>query len=125
MDDFSTPGAFNYFHLEPSEANLIEPSKRPMSSQSPIIIVDKNDNVRLVLGASGGSKIISGVSQVALKILWMNTDLKSAIDAKRIHHQLYPEFLELEHLFPEVIYIFFGLSEKVVICKCGIFFQVY
>jgi gamma-glutamyltranspeptidase/glutathione hydrolase/leukotriene-C4 hydrolase len=66
MDDFSTPGAKNYFDLEPSEPNFIEPGKRPMSSMAPIIIVDKENNVKLVLGASGGSKIISGVSQVKL-----------------------------------------------------------
>ena len=31
---------------------------------SPTIIVDNEDNVKLILGASGGSKIISSVAQV-------------------------------------------------------------
>jgi gamma-glutamyltranspeptidase len=66
MDDFSTPGLLNHFKLEPSEPNFIEPGKRPMSSMSPLIIVDSEKNVKLVLGASGGSKIISGVAQVEL-----------------------------------------------------------
>lgn len=64
MDDFSTPNLVNYFGLRPSEANYIKPGKRPMSSMSPTIILDKDDNIRLVLGASGGSRIISSVAQV-------------------------------------------------------------
>ena len=68
---------------------------------SPVIIVDKNDNVKLVLGASGGSRIISAVAQVILKSLWMNADLKTSIDAARLHHQLYPEYLEFEYGFPK------------------------
>ena len=55
MDDFSTPNTVNYFGVPASTANFIEPQKRPMSSMSPIIILDENDDVRLVLGAAGGS----------------------------------------------------------------------
>jgi gamma-glutamyltranspeptidase/glutathione hydrolase/leukotriene-C4 hydrolase len=64
MDDFSTPGTVNYFGVPASEPNYIRPGKRPMSSMAPIIIVDENGNVRLALGASGGTKIITAVSQV-------------------------------------------------------------
>jgi gamma-glutamyltranspeptidase len=66
MDDFSTPNQANSYGYAPSQSNYIKPGKRPMSSMSPIIIVDKRTNeVRLVLGASGGSKIISSVAQVS------------------------------------------------------------
>jgi gamma-glutamyltranspeptidase/glutathione hydrolase/leukotriene-C4 hydrolase len=102
MDDFSTPGHINTFGLTPSEANFIKAFKRPLSSQSPIIIVDRNNNVRLVIGASGGSRILSGVAQAAIKVLWMGHNLKQAIDAKRVHHQLEPNHVELEKGFNEV-----------------------
>ncbi len=65
MDDFSSPNHANLYNLEPSEANYIRAGKRPMSSMSPIIVVDKRTGrVRLVLGGSGGSKILTAVSQV-------------------------------------------------------------
>lgn len=96
MDDFSTPGLINYFGLKPSVANYIKPGKRPMSSMSPTIILDKNNNVRLVIGASGGSKIITAVAQAALQNLWINENIKDCIDQERVHHQLYPEYVEVE-----------------------------
>jgi gamma-glutamyltranspeptidase / glutathione hydrolase / leukotriene-C4 hydrolase len=64
MDDFSTPDNVNYFGVPASETNFIKPQKRPMSSMSPIIILDPNDNIKLVLGAAGGTKIITSVAGV-------------------------------------------------------------
>jgi gamma-glutamyltranspeptidase len=68
MDDFSIPGQPNYYGFTPTSANFIEPSKRPLSSMAPAIVVDKNNNVRLIIGASGGSKIISAVAQVTIAL---------------------------------------------------------
>lgn len=103
MDDFSSPDKSNYFGLQPSVANFIRPGKRPMSSMSPLIVIEKRTgDPKLVLGASGGSKIITAVAQVAIKTLWMGKDLKEAIDDRRVHHQLYPEVIQIEEGFESV-----------------------
>ena len=67
MDDFSTPNVTNNYGIPPSEHNFIVPGKRPTSSMAPSIIVDNNNKVKLVLGASGGPRIISAVAYVSFK----------------------------------------------------------
>ncbi len=64
MDDFSQPNATNFFGLPPSPSNFIRPGKRPMSSMTPVIAISKDGTVKLVVGASGGSRITTGVAQV-------------------------------------------------------------
>jgi gamma-glutamyltranspeptidase len=53
----------------------------------------------LVIGASGGAKIISGVAYVASRALWMNETVKEAMDAPRIYNQLVPNVVEHERDF--------------------------
>ncbi|CAJ0946738.1 unnamed protein product, partial [Mesorhabditis belari] len=104
MDDFSTPGQSNAFGFAASETNFIEPGKRPMSSMSPAVIYNKNDNqVRMVVGASGGSFIISTVAQTVIRTLLFNQTIKEAVDAPRIHNQYLPHRTDFEHSFPKVI----------------------
>jgi gamma-glutamyltranspeptidase/glutathione hydrolase/leukotriene-C4 hydrolase len=105
MDDFSTPGAINFFGLLPSEANFIEPQKRPISSMCPAIVLDENENVRLVIGSSGGTRIVTAVSLVALRNLFIDMNIKEAIDQSRFHHQLFPSNGEIEDNYPEVVFV--------------------
>ena len=55
------------------------------------------------LGGAGGSTIISGVSFVAMKALWMKKDVKYAIDFPRLHNQLKPNVTTYEKRWPKVL----------------------
>ncbi len=64
MDSFSTPDVRNSDGIAPSPANFIAPGKRPMSSQSPTVVLNQDGSVRLVIGASGSSKMMTSISMV-------------------------------------------------------------
>lgn len=103
MDDFSSPNMTNnYFDLPPSPANYIEPGKRPLSSMTPTIVVDKGGDVILVVGAAGGSKITTSVSLVTIRNLWFGEGLGEAIEERRLHHQLFPMAIQYEPDFDKV-----------------------
>lgn len=63
MDDFSVPSRDDPHVLPATEPNYIEPGKRPQSSTTPTILVD-GDEVKMVVGASGGTKITTATAQV-------------------------------------------------------------
>ena len=50
MSDFSQPDDTDEWGLPPSEANFIEPGKRPTSSMSPTIVTDQSGEVRFHYG---------------------------------------------------------------------------
>ena len=122
MDDFSLrPGVPNAFRLRGSFANRIEPGKRPLSSMTPTFVEDRKGV--LVLGAPGGSRI---VSQVLLAIIEYvrsighevitplsvnetgpvlaeherfasgEVDLARLVGMPRYHHQYSPDRVEIE-----------------------------
>ena len=95
MDDFSSPSGANVYGLRQSDKNLPEPGKRPLSSMSPIII-EKDGVPFLAVGASGGPRIISGVVQVLLRILWFGDEPNEAVQRNRIHHQWLPNRVYVE-----------------------------
>ncbi|SPP78133.1 glutathione hydrolase 1 proenzyme isoform X2 [Drosophila guanche] len=94
MNDFAVEN--NFYGLPVSQANTIAPHKRPMSSQSPLLLADRAGDIRLAIGAAGGARIIPAVVEVAARVLWFGQDLKTAIDAPRVYHQLMPDVLEYE-----------------------------
>ncbi|KAJ2161649.1 hypothetical protein GGF46_001331 [Coemansia sp. RSA 552] len=102
MDDFSTTNKTNHFGLRPSPNNKIVPGKRPLSSTSAVII-ENNGHVELVLGGSGGSRILTAVLQAIVNVLDFGMRLDEAIDAPRLHHQLLPNELGVDPLFPSVL----------------------
>jgi gamma-glutamyltranspeptidase/glutathione hydrolase len=90
MDDFSSkPGVANMFGVVGSDANAIEPRKRPLSSMSPTILT-KDDQVAMVIGTPGGSRIFTSIFQVINNVYDFSMPLPEAVAAMRWHHQLLP-----------------------------------
>jgi len=96
MDDFSIhPGMPNVYGLIGTEANSLQPKKRPLSSMTPTIIL-QDDRPALIIGASGGPRIISATLQGIVNVLDFHMPLKRAIESPRIHHQWIPDELVVE-----------------------------
>lgn len=96
MDDFSSkPGVPNSYGLIGSEANSIAPQKRMLSSMTPTI-VEKDGELRMVLGTPGGSTIITSVLQTILNVEEFNMNMQEAVDAARFHHQWLPDEIRME-----------------------------
>lgn len=104
MDDFSAKaGVPNQFGLVGSEANSIQPNKRMLSAMSPTI-VEKDGQLFLVIGAPGGSTIITAVFQVMLNVMEFGLPIDEAIKAGRFHNQWLPDeiWVEKAALTPEL-----------------------
>lgn len=96
MDDFSVkPGVPNQFGLVGAEANAIQPGKRMLSSMTPSIL-EKDGELFLVVGAPGGSTIITAVFQTILNIVEFDMNLYKAVQAGRFHHQWRPDEIWIE-----------------------------
>jgi len=104
MDDFAiAQQGTNIYSLVHSGPNRIAPGKRPLSSMSPTFVEDGRGT--LILGAPGGSRIIS---MVLLAILHYQAqtpvDLQALVSAPRYHHQYLPDRLEVEpDAFPSAV----------------------
>ena len=103
MDDFSFPDIINDFGLPPSPNNLAKPGKRPLSSMSPAIFVDSAGDVRLAIGAAGGTSITSATALTSIYNLHLGWDIAKSLDAPRLHHQLMPMSVDYQSEFSEVV----------------------
>ena len=97
MDDFSIkPGVPNQYGLVGGDANAIEPGKRPLSSMSPTIVLDKSGKLYMVVGSPGGARIITTVLQVIINVIDYKMDIARAVESSRFHLQWLPDELRLE-----------------------------
>lgn len=96
MADFSVPNVSNIFGYYPSPANYVRPNKRSLSSTAPIMAEFANGTLFAVLGASGGSRIITTVVQNALHILDRGMSVHEALKQPRLHDQLVPNLVTFE-----------------------------
>ncbi|HEV8539179.1 MAG TPA: gamma-glutamyltransferase [Bacteroidota bacterium] len=96
MDDFSSkPGVPNAYGLIGGYANAIAPNKRMLSSMCPTILL-KDGKPRMVLGARGGSRIITTVFETIVNLVDFGMKGQEAVDQPRFHHQWLPDTLIYE-----------------------------
>ena len=97
MDDFaSSPGSQNAFGLIGYEANSIKPAKRPLSSMSPTIVLNPEEEPLMTIGAAGGSRIITTVLQVIISVIDHKLNVQEAINLGRTHSQWIPDVIRYE-----------------------------
>ena len=121
MNDFVLkPGLPNQFGLSGTERNLVAPGRRMVSSMTPTIVEDPDGRLFLVIGAPGGSTIITTVFQVIANVIDYDMDVEQAVAAGRVHHQWKPNTLHYERytLPADVVR---GLEERGWPVESGIF----
>ena len=75
-------------------ANRVEPGKRPRSSMSPTLILDRDRKLVAALGSAGGSRIIGDTLQAVIGVLDWNLSMQAAIALPRIINANGPTELE-------------------------------
>lgn len=100
LADFTAkPGVPNAYGLVQGEQNAVASSRRPLSSMTPTIVLNKEGDSWLATGSPGGSRIITTVVQVLLNRIVYGLNLATSVAIPRIHSQLWPDSLQLEQGF--------------------------
>lgn len=101
MDDFAAqPNVPNAYGLVGSEANSIQPKKRPLSSMSPTIVV-RDGRPIMSIGAAGGPMIITQVVQGIINNIGLQQSLYESLASPRIHQQWKPEKVFFDKRLPK------------------------
>jgi gamma-glutamyltranspeptidase/glutathione hydrolase len=97
MDDFAVaPGVTNAFDVRGGAENAPGPGKVPLSSMAPTFVFTPGGELRLALGAAGGSTIPTTVAQAIVQVLDYHMPIDRALAAPRIHHNLFPDVIRVE-----------------------------
>ncbi|WGL58897.1 gamma-glutamyltransferase [Pigmentibacter sp. JX0631] len=97
MGDFTAKiGSANSYGLVQGEKNIIAPQKRPLSSMSPTILLNDKSEPILVVGAPGGSRIISQVFNFLVRYIDYHKNIATCIATPKFHNQLWPDIFFYE-----------------------------
>ncbi len=118
MDNFAAkPGVPNAYGLLGGQANAIQPTKRPLSSMAPMIVL-KNGKPFLATGSPGGPRLINAILQVIINVIDHEMNIAEATNAPRIHHQWRPDKLRVERgLSPDTMRLLGEMGHKVRLDK--------
>ena len=96
MGDFNKkPGLTNLTGDIGTDANLIAPGKRMLSSMTPTIVV-KDGKVLMITGSPGGRTIINTVANVVLNVTAWGMIGREAVAAARSDHEWMPDRFTIE-----------------------------
>src|SRR5271166_6116401 len=115
MDDFAAKqGVPNLYGLIQGPANAIGPGKRPLSTMTPTMVL-KSGKLLLVLGAEGGSTIITTVANVLMGVVDYGLNIQEAVNAPRFHDQWMPDEIKMEKIgfSPDTIHILEHMGHKI------------
>ncbi len=99
VDDFSL-GAGSSYGLAASRPNALRPGRRPVSSMTPVVVLE-GDRPVACAGAAGGPRITTTTTQVLVNLLVHGMDPEAALGAPRVHHQGAPDELRVEREVPD------------------------
>ncbi len=93
--------SLNWFDANPGAPNSLEPGKRPLTNMTPMI-VERDGNPVLAVGAPGARRITNAVSQVALNVLEYGMTPQDAVSVPRIDYST-PRLCADDRIDPDVL----------------------
>jgi gamma-glutamyltranspeptidase/glutathione hydrolase len=97
-------------------ANAVAPGKRPRSSMSPVIVLDRDGRLFAALGSPGGSAILAYNAKALVGLLAWNLPLQQAIDLPNLIARGADFHGEVAKFLPEVLQ---GLAARGIELKGG------
>jgi gamma-glutamyltranspeptidase/glutathione hydrolase len=103
MGDFNKkPGTTDLTGNIGTQANLIAPGKRMLSSMTPAMVA-RDGKLVLITGSPGGRTIINTVLNVVLNVTAWGMNGYDAVTAGRSHHQWLPDNVTIEGATPQLL----------------------
>ncbi len=84
------------FTTRPGARGTVAPGKRPVSSMTPVIVLNQDNSPWFALGSPGSQTIPNSVLQVIVNLIDFKMSLRDAVEYPRIHHQYLPDRVDAE-----------------------------
>jgi gamma-glutamyltranspeptidase / glutathione hydrolase len=79
--------AMHNFNPVPDQVGSIGPWRRSAHSGTPLVVTDGSGFPRLCIGGAGGTRVVTGLAQVLLRVIAHDISLQDALSAPRLHSE--------------------------------------